>query len=198
MKIYSLLLLAFTSFNTFSQLLPPVKELAFISGFGHGTARATLPEGVYHPLFFIAHMGNDLGRFIKNPDLKKGIFTTYTELQFNPVAIRNDSLNTGMNYSEFEFGLNSGLKYMYPITPKWFVNISGGTGPFYFSTETRQQYKGFIFNNNFGIGTSYFLTKNLAVTALFRLRHMSNANIFSPNYGINTYNYHFSISYFLF
>jgi hypothetical protein len=190
MKKYFIILILFFSFSTCTYALLPIREIGLISGLGYGQSFASLPEGNYRPLYAIIHIGQDLTQYIKNENLNKGIFTMYNELQFNQVALGN------YQFSEIEFGLNTGFKYMYPFYKKMYVFVSGGTGPFYFSTQTRQQKKGFIFNNNFGMGFSGFITRHIAIQAMFRIRHMSNAEIWYPNFGINTYNYHVGVSYY--
>ena len=117
----------------------------------------------------------------------------YNEPQFNLVYIRSG--NTFKN--EYEFGLNTGFKYMHRLQDWFYVYMSVGTGMHYISTYSDVQQQGFIFSNNFGIGTYTFFNKNWAIHTVFRLRHMSNANIWSPNEGINTYNYHVGVSWFI-
>lgn len=193
--LFILFIILFLLKNNKSYAFLPFKEIGFISGFGYGTAGASLPEGNYKVMYGIFHLSNDLSQYIKNENLKKGIFTLYNEIHFNQVALGNWS--DSLAFNNLEFGLNNGFKFMYPILPKWYVFVSGGTGPFFHNTQTVRQKEGFIFNNNFGIGTHLFLSKNISIQAMFRLRHMSNANIWMPNNGINTYNFHVGISYFL-
>jgi hypothetical protein len=169
-------------------------EYGFITGFGHGTSTLSIPEGVYRPVFLMGHFGMDLSKRLKDNDYKKGVFTLYSEPQFNLVYITNGN---DISKREYEFGLNSGLKYMYPIVNNVYIFISGGTGLHAFSTETRRQHTGFIFSNNFGTGFYIFPYKNWAFSVMYRLRHMSNLNIMKPNEGINTHNFHFGISFFI-
>ena len=191
-KVVLLILFLIPESNIYAFL--PFKELGLITGFGYGDKPSSLPEGNYKVVYGIFHISQNLTQYIKNENLKKGILTFYNEIQFNNVGLGN--IDENFEFSSVEFGLNNGLKYMYPLLPKWYIFISGGTGPFFHTTNTLKQKKGFLFNNNFGIGTHYFISKNFSIMAMFRLRHMSNANIWMPNNGINTYNFHAGVSYF--
>lgn len=170
------------------------KEKGFIVGFGHGLSSYNLPEGIYRPFFFMGHFGIDLLK--KNPlNFNKGTLTLYFEPQINPTFIQYTATNTVSNH--LEFGLNVGLKQTIKVYKQWYVFIHGGVGPHYMNIDTRKQYRGFLFSDNFGVGISYLTIKNLAISLGFRLRHLSNANLNFPNSGINTYNYHFGISWIL-
>ena len=169
-------------------------EYGFITGFGYGINNSNLPEGNYRPIYFIGHFGIDLLKKSTDTQLKKGFLTLYSEPQFNVVLITNgDQVTT----TEYEFGLNGGLKYMYPLYKNLYIYISGGSGPHGFTAHTSIQHTGFIFSDNFGTGLYYFTSDRWAIQAGFRLRHMSNLNIWLPNAGINTYNFHFGFSYII-
>jgi hypothetical protein len=169
-------------------------EYGFITGFGYGINNSNLPEGNYRPLYFIGHFGIDLLKKSTDAELKKGFLTLYSEPQFNEVFITNGS---HLTTSEYEFGINGGLKYMYPLYKSVYIYISGGSGPHFFSAKTEIQHTGFIFSDNFGIGLYFFTSDRWAINSGFRLRHMSNLNIWLPNAGINTYNFHFGFSYII-
>ncbi|MDX2189750.1 MAG: acyloxyacyl hydrolase [Bacteroidota bacterium] len=172
------------------------REVGFISGYGYGISQNSVPEGNYQPLYFMGHFGLDLNKFVKNPFFQKAIFTLYSEPQINVVYI--SSWETGNTFQEYEFGINSGFKLMYPIYKGFYIAFLGGSGPHSITTHTVRQYRGFAFSDNFGYGAYLFLNKKVSFSAMFRLRHMSNLNIFTPNSGINTYNFHFGLSWWIF
>jgi hypothetical protein len=172
---------------------PLFKEKGFMVGVGHGIDSLNIPEGRYTPYFFIAHFGIDL---LRNKKIRRnpGIFTLYFEPQVNPVIIKKP---TG-NVKDLEFGLNIGFKHMYPlIRDLLYSYILIASGPQYITVHTSKQTRGFIFSDNFGMGTYIFMNKTIALNLGFRLRHMSNGDTRFPNHGINTFNYQVGISKFI-
>jgi hypothetical protein len=166
------------------------REKGVLTGFGHGIDSLNIPEGRYVPVFFMAHFGWDP---LKNKEWKKtipGIFTIYFQPQFNPVFVRK----AGKTVKDIEFGLNIGFKHMYPITSGWYAYMFIAAGPHFISVHTIKQTRGFIFSDNFGVGTSVFIKRDLALNFEFRLRHLSNGDTRQPNQGINTFNYHIGVS----
>jgi len=75
--------------------------------------------------------------------------------------------------------------------------IEGGLGLLY--TDLRGYHLGghFSFQETFGLGASYFLSQNLALTAAWRYRHVSNAGLYDDNAGLNTGVFLAGFSYFL-
>lgn len=170
------------------------KEIGFNLGFGHGVSRYNLPEGIYRPCFIMGHFGIDILK--KNPlNFNNGSLTLYFEPQFNPVFIENQVFKTLR--TNFEFGLNIGLKQTIHIYKPLYAFIHCGIGPHFLNFDNKIQNKGFLFSDNLGLGISYTAKKNLFFSVGFRLRHLSNAYLSSPNYGLNTFNYHFGISWIL-
>lgn len=171
------------------------REIGLLTGFGHGVTRYNVWEGIYRPYYLIGHIGMDLTSVVRHAGLARGIFTLYNEPQFNVVRIENYG---GLEEKiEYEAGLNTGLKFMYPLSNQVHIYLSGGTGPHFFTTYTRRQHRGFIFSDNFGMGLYVRLSEQWKLHVSYRLRHMSNINIWLPNNGINTHNYHVGISYFV-
>ena len=62
-----------------------------------------------------------------------------------------------------------------------------GSGPHYINAQTQRQAKGFIFSDNLAAGIRLPLPAHLAgeFNIQYRLRHISNAGLKSPNGGIN-------------
>ena len=79
-----------------------------------------------------------------------------------------------------------GLKYMYPVTDRISPYIMGSVGPHYISVQTEKQASGFIFADTIGAGIYYFLDRKSALNIGYRFRHVSNADLKSPNGGIDT------------
>lgn len=88
---------------------------------------------------------------------------------------------------EREFGTSFLLKIgLLPESWKFQPYIKAGLGIIYMTLETLEQGSQFNFTEQAGIGMHYFLTDNTAVTAEYRIRHLSNADLKEPNAGINT------------
>ncbi|HEX8548346.1 MAG TPA: acyloxyacyl hydrolase [Cytophagaceae bacterium] len=162
-------------------------EKGFLIGVGHGIDSLNLPEGNYVPTFFIGHIGFSL---TKKPNSNKGIFTFNLEPQLNPVFIRKAESSK----TELEFGLNMGFQHIYPITKNIYSYILISAGPHFISVNTVRLARGFCFSDNLGAGLYVALNKSLRLNLGFRLRHLSNAELKSPNHGINTFNYHIGLS----
>jgi len=172
---------------------PLFDEVGFTTGFGFGSNAQSLPEGTYRPIYFMGYFANHLLK----PEFRNeawGFPMFYVEPQFNLVTVQkpNGELN-----QEIEFGINNGFKQTFKFADFFQIFILVGSGPHFISVETTKQEKGFIFSDCFGAGGQWVFKSNLTLNLGFRLRHMSNAELFYPNGGINTYNYHFGFSYYL-
>lgn len=90
--------------------------------------------------------------------------------------------------SNVEIGTGFILKIgLLPETSKFQPYIKGGPGIAYITQHTREQSTQFNFFEYAGGGMHYFFTKNIALTAEGRYRHLSNCGIKHPNQGINSY-----------
>jgi len=90
----------------------------------------------------------------------------------------------------YEFGLNVRLSVNFSLSAHDLLSAKIGSGPHYFTAETRRQTKGFIFSDYFlATYTRGFLIsgKMFAVEFEFGYRHISNANIYNPNGGISNF-----------
>jgi len=159
-------------------------EIGGLVGFGKPMDQFSVPEGSYNPTIFVGHFSMDLIRQEKIRRLFPGRFLLVSEPQVNYVRIQSSPAKNA-----WEFGLITLLQYMYPIGPRVHIYVVGGTGPFWFSAHTIEQKQGFIFCNYLGAGVYLFPFKNekLAINIGFRARHMSNANLWMPNNGINSH-----------
>jgi hypothetical protein len=147
-------------------------ELGFYAGAGYGD----VVEGPYIPIFFIVHMGMDMKRWFPSLQGHRGTLSLFFEPQFGVAAFNKQN--------GVEFGVGVGLKYAYPIGDSYSVYILGSVGPHVMSLETQDQADGFIFNDTIGLGMNYMISPGTAIDVQCRLRHLSNAGIKEPNYGI--------------
>jgi len=84
-----------------------------------------------------------------------------------------------------EFALNAGIVARYCFSDMISVFILGSIGPMYSGTETERLAKGFAFSDIVEAGIS--VKKNRIIIELRPgLRHVSNANLQSPNSGHNS------------
>ena len=86
-----------------------------------------------------------------------------------------------------EAGLNIGFRYIAPLTGGISVFGEISSGPAYLSIDTVEQGDaGFNFISQFGAGFLFALSDDVVFNAGYRFRHLSNANLSSPNDGIDT------------
>jgi len=162
------------SLNTKSQDTP--KHFFSEKGFKFGISLYSieLPEKQnYKPILLMGNIGWELTK-----KEKKSKWWIMFEPQLNLVYL--DS-----KINELEYGLNVAFRYKYQLTSKAFIYSQIGSGPHFITVSTRRQVNGFIFSDNIALGLSYFLSKRLIIETEFRFRHISNANIAKPNWGIN-------------
>ena len=133
-----------------------------------------LPEGQYYkPLLLMGNLGWELTK--KD---KKGKWLVMFEPQLNPVFL--DS-----KLKELEFGINVALRYQYKICDKSFFYSQLGSGPHFITIPTSRQAHGYIFSDNLAIGLSNKIFANWVLDTELRVRHISNANLMTPNRGMN-------------
>lgn len=170
---------------------PMFDEVGFSTGFGFGSNAQSLPEGTYRPIYFMGYFANHLLR----EEFRKTYRTLpffYVEPQFN---IANVEYPDGKLKQYYEFGINNGFKQNFKITEYLHLYILIGTGPHFISIDTEKQKKYFIFSNCMGFGMQLYLKNRISIMSSFRIKHMSNLQLFLPNSGINSYNFHFGFSY---
>ncbi|MEL7123164.1 MAG: acyloxyacyl hydrolase [Bacteroidota bacterium] len=107
-------------------------------------------------------------------------FTIYGESQLTQAS------SPFRSQIEFEFGVNFGLRYRFIQAKNWILEGAIGAGPHYITIETRRQANGFIFSDNFELGTTHFFKGiNTGLNFKLRYRHISNAGLKNPNGGID-------------
>ena len=148
-------------------------ELTFSSGYGWGELKGNDNLEI---IPFSVRFGFDINALVgvRGP----------AELQFGVEPF----LNTIVAPEEgVEAGFNVGFRYIAPVTDG--VSIFGeiSSGPAYLSIDTVEQGDGgFNFISQFGAGLQFELTRNVALNAGYRFRHLSNAGFSEPNSGINS------------
>ncbi|OFX51551.1 MAG: hypothetical protein A2046_15240 [Bacteroidetes bacterium GWA2_30_7] len=88
---------------------------------------------------------------------------------------------------DFEFGTNFEFSYNYVVNQNIALFTAIGIGPHYISHDRGRQAGGFLFSDNFIVGLRYKFDDDTEIKLHFKFRHMSNANMKLPNWGINNF-----------
>lgn len=125
----------------------------------------------------------------------------FSKLGVNPIGkldfVCEPFINTIIEpNNNVEMGLNSLIKYVYPLTKRWQPYVKGGLGVVYMTQHTREQSTQYNFLSQVGGGVYTFLNDNTALNFEYRYRHLSNASFKHPNKGINTDLFLGGISFF--
>ncbi|MDD4899916.1 MAG: acyloxyacyl hydrolase [Candidatus Omnitrophica bacterium] len=153
-----------------------LKGIEFLTGFGVARIRE---KGSYHVTPFLIDLDFDLKPLTKKIGINPSIMIQGIIEPFASYVSEPDN--------NAEIGNNFLIKIGFlPESSKVQPYFKGGVGVVYITQHTREQGTQFNFNEYAGIGMHYFFKKNIALTAEFRWRHLSNAGIDSPNSGINT------------
>lgn len=171
--LYTLITLLFTTLGSVASA-QSINYNNFPTGnwaLGYSLLDEILPEGdVYSPYTL-------LGNYTI---WQRRRFQIYAESQFTQMS---SPIRQKVNY---EFGGNLGVSYLFVNSRKLRMNASIGSGPHFITINTRKQARGFIFSDNFEIGSSYNLYKIKSTIVLkLRYRHISNAGLNEPNGGID-------------
>jgi hypothetical protein len=151
------------------------KTIGGLVGFGNSFSKNT----DYQVFYMMA----DYSKSFTNPK-KKDFVAWYAEPQFN--LVKAGSTKSGS--FDYEYGLNLGIRNYIKINEGFYLYQMLGSGPHYISAEVVRQASGFIFSDNFAVGTFLRLNKKLFLNVQYVQRHISNANLKAPNGGINFYN----------
>ncbi len=163
-----------------------VKEYGFMTGFARGDLART--EDDYEIVPFILRFGYNLNvKGLGFTDLLKPAFDKfgikpkgYTEFIFEPFV--NSVVGPDSN---IEAGFGIFLKYSYPLFERLHPYGIAGGGAVYMSQETHEQSTQYNFIPQVGAGISYFINDKCTFNVEYRYRHLSNADIKTPNRGIN-------------
>lgn len=88
---------------------------------------------------------------------------------------------------EMEIGLNLEFQLNIRILKNTAIYGALGLGPHYVSTNTKRQRPGFIFSDNIITGLRQKINDKIELNLHYKFRHISNANLKLPNWGINNY-----------
>jgi Lipid A 3-O-deacylase (PagL) len=111
-----------------------------------------------------------------------------SEVIVSSITNRSSTLEAGLNPLFFSLRYDRG-QALVPF-------VEGGEGVLYSNLLGERLGSRFQFSSEAGGGLHWFIDKNLAVTAAYRLRHMSNGGIARQNSGLNTDFYMIGVTYF--
>ncbi len=111
-----------------------------------------------------------------------------SELIVSSITNGTDTVEAGVNPLFFSLTYDRGQRLV-PF-------IEGGEGLLY--TDLRGERLGgrFQFSSQAGVGLHWFVSENMALTAAYRLRHISDAGITRQNSGLNTDSFLLGVTYF--
>lgn len=89
------------------------------------------------------------------------------------------------------------LTYYFNLGNSLSPYIMGGLGVMYKDLRGYNLGGKFTFMETAGLGLAYFLNQNIAISAEWRFRHMSNASIYKENAGLNSSIFLAGFSYYL-
>lgn len=93
-----------------------------------------------------------------------------------------------------EYVCNLGLMYRYYFKDNLSIYYLLNVGPMYIDTETERLAKGFAFSDIFGLGLNYKYN-SYSFDLKSNYRHVSNANLQKPNYGLNSFGVEVGVYY---
>lgn len=153
-------------------------------GWGNSFSKNTNYQ-VYYFMF-------DYSKSFKFPH-KKDFVAWYAEPQFN--FVRDSYTPKSEINHDYEFGLNLGIRNYVKINDGFYFYQMLGSGPHFISAKVGRQASGFIFSDNLAIGTLFRLAQQkVLINVQYVQRHISNANLKSPNGGVNFYNFVIGLS----
>jgi lipid A 3-O-deacylase len=163
-----------------------LREIGLLSGYGSAPLSKKASE--YEVIPLLPQFGFDINPLAKKLHIEpKGTFEGMIEPLMNVVTHPDANAEVGCSFF---------LKYSQKITSRIAPYIEGGLGMIYTTQHTHEQGTQFNFLTQAGAGIHFFLTNQVALTAGYRFRHLSNAGIDDDNEGID---HHFGlvgVSYF--
>ena len=129
-------------------------------------------------------------------------------IYFSTHRLLNEDFITPDNYPDYlrqrevftqertfnEYVINLGLIVRYEVFQDFSTYAIGSVGPMISGAETERLKKGFAFSDIIGLGLSYQVRKVL-LDLRTTLRHNSNANLFKPNFGHNSFGVEYGMVY---
>ena len=163
-----------------------LREIGLLSGYGSAPLGKNASE--YEVIPLLPQFGFDINPLAKKLHIEpKGTFEGVIEPLMNVVTHPDANAEVGCSFF---------LKYSQKIASRIAPYIEGGLGMIYTTQHTHEQGTQFNFLTQAGAGIHFFLTNQVALTAGYRFRHLSNAGMDGDNEGID---HHFGlvgVSYF--
>ena len=165
----------------------PIHRVGFMKGYGSQKGLNTRYEYEVH-FFQFQYYYNFIEKQSWELDLL--VQPQYNVTNLRPIDYMPDEV------SGFEYGINIGVLFRKPLIKDYLsVYASLSFGPHFVSETPRRQTKGFIFSDNFFLGVNIKLAKRIFIDLRPGFRHISNAGLKRPNFGIN--NLVFSSGFFV-
>lgn len=176
--------------KTFAQDLPRKKayKLGFFVGKGVHTGYKPVNYS-YQPLLFQWQFQKNWFRINQS-----NYYVDYVvQPQVNSTSFKESHARDYTN--SWEVGVNLGILLRWQLSKRLDIYMLGSLGPHYISDSPSRQTAGFIFSDNFNVGASVQLYKNIAADIRFGLRHLSNANFMKPNDGLDNQLVYLGVKY---
>ena len=162
---------------------PRIVSWGVNAGFGAGDRHGVK----YYSL--LPHLDLSLPRVIDAPLARYNLRAQWVLEPF--VSYATDSIDTyeaGANLLFFTLRYDHGQR----VVPF----IAGGEGALYTGLRDRGLGTHFQFSSQIGAGLEWFITRNMALSVMYRYRHISNAGLSSHNNGLNAHFGLLGLSYF--
>jgi hypothetical protein len=146
---------------------------------GYSIADGEITEGKYKPVLFMPYAAWNL---TKN---ENHIFTFSFQLtpQVNYAKLNYKS-SEKKSSNEIEAGVNVGFRFNVRINKCITAYVMPSTGAYYISVNTIDQANGYIFELSPPVGLYIKLNEATALNLQYKYRHISNAGLKDPNFGI--------------
>jgi len=187
-------LFIFIQQHSFSQEKKKQFKVGFAYGFGETNNFPFSNDDYTYEIQFYKDQFNYLLKEFGNFDFELNIAPTYYRSKhqlLNKYFVTPDEPDYLKKRNEFtqlktmnEYALGLGLLIRYPFLNNWSASILGSIGPMYIDTETERLAKGFTFSDVLSFGLSYQVNRIL-FDLRYGVRHVSNAQLSSPNSGYN-------------
>ncbi|MFN3403969.1 MAG: acyloxyacyl hydrolase [Cytophagaceae bacterium] len=161
-------------------------EIGVRTGYSH--LHQELPDNKYYrPLlilpYFNYYLTSNLRRSRLSLILEPQIVHVSVKTRKNPVFERELAVTYGLQYQ---------IAFRY-----FLIYTAVTTGPNYITVNTPRQASGFIFSDNIMLGVKRKLIGSTFFDLQYRFRHISNAGLNYPNWGIDNHFVIFGLSAFL-
>lgn len=149
---------------------------------GYGAAPLDKKNDDYEVIPLLPQFGFDINPLAEKLHWKpRGLLECVVEPLMNLVI--NPDTNAEVGCSLF-------LRYSDKITARMAPYLEGGLGFIYTTQHTHEQGTQYNFISQAGLGLRFFLNRHYALTAGYRFRHLSNADMHRQNRGID---HHFGL-----